>query len=456
MFRRPRLSQVIGPGTAVLVAAAFVLGLPASWLTLRGQQPTFRAAVDMIAIDVQVVDRDGRPVATLGPESFDVTLNGQKRRVQWAVFTRYDEASMAQATAAAETAATTHSMAGPDGLLARPSPAPGLAAEFGRTFIIAIDAGSFRTLDSHLAVLAAQRFIDGLLPTDLVGVFTVPSGPSLPPTANHAAAWYTVGEVMGQKLDVKNQFEFTPAEVIDILFALDMKPRDQLEEEARRNMRTRSTEGAADQFFSDEVISKYCSGTDPACLPNVISEARSVAFSLQTNAMMSIAGLEDLLTLLRRSPGRKTVLLLSGGMPLSDRGTSAPSAGNALRRMGEQAAYANATVHAIYFDGNHSAGFSAEFTRSRTSSIRSQTIDTRALSEFAAPSGGVLLTSRAGAGENAVDRLLAETSTSYVLGVEPDERDRDGLAHRIHVKVKQPGVNVRSRQLVVVPRSPKP
>jgi len=52
-----------------------------------------------------------------------------------------------------------------------------------------------------------------------------------------------------------------------------------------------------------------------------------------------------------------------------------------------------------------------------------------------------------------VDRLLTETSTSYVLGVEPDERDRDGRAHRIQVKVRQPGTKVRNRQLVVVPRA---
>ena len=55
-----------------------------------------------------------------------------------------------------------------------------------------------------------------------------------------------------------------------------------------------------------------------------------------------------------------------------------------------------------------------------------------------------------------VDRLLAEASTSYVLGVEPDPRDRDGRPHRIQVKVKQQGATVRSRQLVVVPRAPAP
>ena len=113
-------------------------------------------------------------------------------------------------------------------------------------------------------------------------------------------------------------------------------------------------------------------------------------------------------------------------------------------------------MHAIYFDGNLNEEFSPESQRGRTSSIRSQTIDTRAISEFSSPSGGLLLTSQAGAGEREVDRLLAETSTSYVLGVEPDERDRDGRPHRIEVKVKQQGAKVRSRQLVVVPRPPAP
>jgi VWFA-related protein len=454
MLGRPHLAPGFGPGAA-LAAAVIMLCQPASWLALRGQQPTFRSTVELIAIDVQVLDRAGRPVTTLGPESFDVTLSGQKRRVDWAVFTRYDDAAISTGTPTI-TNPHTQTMPGLDGLLAQPSPAPGFIAEFGRTFIIAIDAGSFRTLDSRVAVLAAQRFIDGLQPTDLVGVFTMPFGPSLVPTADHAAAWFTVGEVVGRKRDFRNSFEFTPAEVIDILAAADSKPAFQLEAEVQRNRRQRTLPGADDQTWSDEVISKHCYGADLSCYQSVISEAATVAVGLETNALMSIAGLEDLLTLLRRSSGRKTVLLLSGGLPLSDRGQGAPSVGNALRKMGEQAAYANATVHAIYFNGDAGEAFSAESTRARVSSIRSQSIDTRALSEFAAPSGGLLLMSQAGAAEKEVDRLLAETSTSYVLGVEPDPRDRDGRPHRIEVKVRQQGATVRSRQLIVVPRQATP
>ena len=41
----------------------------------------FRVAVDVVAVDVQVIDKEGRPVPDLGPEKFNVTINGRRRRV---------------------------------------------------------------------------------------------------------------------------------------------------------------------------------------------------------------------------------------------------------------------------------------------------------------------------------------------------------------------------------------
>ena len=40
-----------------------------------------RVSVDVVAVDVQVIDRAGRPVPDLGPEKFSVTINGRRRRV---------------------------------------------------------------------------------------------------------------------------------------------------------------------------------------------------------------------------------------------------------------------------------------------------------------------------------------------------------------------------------------
>ena len=54
--------------------------------------PTFRSAVDVIAVDVQVVDKNGAPVATLGPAQFSVTIDGIRHVVDsgQARVARYD------------------------------------------------------------------------------------------------------------------------------------------------------------------------------------------------------------------------------------------------------------------------------------------------------------------------------------------------------------------------------
>ena len=41
------------------------------------QQATFRATVDLVAVDVQVVDRDGLPIPDPGPKEFEVTIDGE-------------------------------------------------------------------------------------------------------------------------------------------------------------------------------------------------------------------------------------------------------------------------------------------------------------------------------------------------------------------------------------------
>jgi hypothetical protein len=54
-------------------------------------------------------------------------------------------------------------------------------------------------------------------------------------------------------------------------------------------------------------------------------------------------------------------------------------------------------------------------------------------------------------GEGALDRILRETSSHYLLGVEPTDEDR-GRLRELRVKVSQPGVTVRSRLWVSVPK----
>ncbi len=403
-------------GAMCAMALLAVLG---ARVPTEGRGQTFRSSVDLIALDVQVRDKDGRAISTLDAGSFEVTLDGKRRRVVSADFVRVDESAGPSALAGASAA---------------PVP-PSSEAIPGRMFVVAIDAASFRTPDTRIPVLAAQRFVEGLRPIDRVAIFTVPVGPKLPATTEHLQARLALGKVAGRKRDLKGIFEFTAAEVIDITGAMASKSREQL--------------------LTDETITQHC-GQQPgpldSCVDRVLSEVEEAALGLEQDALDGISSLGLLLAELRSTPERKTVVLLSGGMPMADNGSGRPNLGNALKTMGEQAAYANATVHVIYFDRSANVAFAGDSRRNQPSTVRTRSIDTRALDQFSQPSGGLLLTSEVGAAEPEVDRILADGSAHYVLGVEPDAKDRDGRPHRVEVKIKEKGADIRSRQLVLVPR----
>ena len=91
MSEQQRARSVAGP-SAVLGAVAMVaaLGLAGLWAGAGLLAQTFRSSVDLIAVDVQIVDRSGVPLTSLKPEDFEVTLDGRRRRVVSALFTRHE------------------------------------------------------------------------------------------------------------------------------------------------------------------------------------------------------------------------------------------------------------------------------------------------------------------------------------------------------------------------------
>ena len=66
--------------------------------------------------------------------------------------------------------------------------------------------------------------------------------------------------------------------------------------------------------------------------------------------------------------------------------------------------------------------------------------------------GGGLIRIEAGTADYAFERVLRETAAYYLLGVTPDDNDRDGKPHYLRVNVKGRGLTVRSRKQVLIPR----
>ena len=76
------------------------------------------------------------------------------------------------------------------------------------------------------------------------------------------------------------------------------------------------------------------------------------------------------------------------------------------------------------------------------------------MDEFTGASGGAVLMVGQGTGSGQFDRVLRETSSRYLLGVEAAPADRDGTLRRLSVRVNRlpRGTSVRSRLWVVVPK----
>ena len=130
--------------TTVALASALSLGVFA-----QGQTPVFRAGVDLIAVDVQVVDKDGRPIAALRPQDFDVTISGKARRVASAEFiesTRLDGSTLDSAVTRVE--------GGPVGGPRPLHPVVGLGQALAGHVLLG-PAGPERRLESELVPLHA-------------------------------------------------------------------------------------------------------------------------------------------------------------------------------------------------------------------------------------------------------------------------------------------------------------
>jgi VWFA-related protein len=117
---------------------------------------------DIVNVDVEVVDANGRPITGLKPEAFEVAIGGQSRSVVSAEYV------------------------------------PGQAAESGRVFALAIDAASFGSDEALGVAVAAQALVDRMPRTDRVGFFTYPSGPQVEPTIDRVAIRKAVEDVAPQ------------------------------------------------------------------------------------------------------------------------------------------------------------------------------------------------------------------------------------------------------------------
>ena len=405
-------SRVGAPLSRWIVPVCAILG---AWTTLSahaGQQGTvFRSRVDLVTVDVQIVDSRGFPITTLGPEHFDVLIDGRRRRVVSADI-------VSHATATADLVSLNQRRQEPSTVT------PGA----GRKFILAIDESSLKVSAAQVLMQSVDRFLSAIDPEDEVALHTYPAtGPRVRFTRDHGMIRREIRSVMGVYEAPQGTFHLSLAEIIDVT--------------------------ARDREAFERVMARECRPTDTTCASRLRAEADALAGFLEAQVMQSLGGLFSLLQELQRVPGRKTMLLLSGGLIVADRTGGRPDASGTTMMLGAQAAAANTNVYILYADSSFLDAFSANAPRTdRTTTSRDSYARGLGLDLVAGAAGGTVIRMDAGIHDFGFARVLRETSAYYLLGVEPDDADRDGKLHYLRVNVKQKGATVRSRTQVVIPR----
>jgi VWFA-related protein len=398
--------------------------LSAAWAFQNPQQPTLKSGVELVLVDVQVTSKDGTPMQALTADQFEVTIDGKKRPVVNLDFVEFGKSEDPPTVAPGMVPAGT---------------APGALGREGRVIVIGVDQSSLQTGSEPAAREAVTRVIEMANPEDAIGLFGVPEpGVSISPTRDRAVVKAALSKISGQLSVPTPRLRISLSEAVDTAAGWIGAP---LTKHGRP--------------VPDHLIGRECAGlTGPAydaCVLEIQSTVQELAQTFELQALRSISGLHSLMAAVKDYPGRKTVVIVSGGFATSDRVGGRPDVRAEAIIAGQKAAEANAVLYSLRLDAGFLMAFSsANASRNIQTMFRDSRLMAAGLERFTASAGGTLIEVPVGA-DPAVKRLLRETSAYYLLGVEALPEHRDGKTHRIQVKVKKG--EVRARSAVVIPKA---
>ena len=365
-------------------------------------RPSFETKAELVLVDVNVVDRDSKPVATLTPDDFIIEVNGQPRSIASIQYistapTNVTPATPREAGSSSNETATT-----------------------GRLLLFVVDEGSLRVGSSRSILRTAQTLFQRLAPGDLVGLARLPTG---------------VGSV---------EFTADRKRITDALMRVTGSGTNRI-----GSMRIYISEAWGlennDAGMFQQAVNRECAGETgaalEACQTQLESEARQMVLEASSRAHATLQGLDALLRNLAQLKTPVNIVMISEGMFVARDRTS-------MTDLSRRAAEARATIHIIR-PGQSFFDIEDRGLPNANSRFFDDGLMTEGLEQVAAQTRG-LMTTVTGSGEIAFDRLGRELSGYYLIGFEPTDADRTGKERRIKVEVKPRGLTVRARPTFVI------
>ena len=384
---------------------------PAAQPAQEQQPPTFRAGINFVRVDVIITDKNGNPVGDLQAADFDLTEDNKPQKIESFKLIKLDGGT---ADAIKEP---------PKQIRTDYDEEAEAARDDVRLFAIFLDDYHVRRGTSMVARGQLAKFVATQLgPSDMIGVmYPLESTSSVRMTRNHSAVVRGLEQFLGRKYEYepKNQFEekyaYYPTETVERI-------RTQVSMSAIKSLIVHMgslKEGRKTLILVSEGFSYM--------VPPQMRNANATVPGLgNPNANNPNAGTNDI---------NEDRASWSANMDLE----------SDLREIYDTANRNNVAIYSVdprglapfEFDINESVGMQTDRT------YLNSTMDT--LRTLAENTDGRAIVNRndivAG-----MAQITRDSSAYYLIGYSSSQAPADGKFHEIKVRVKRPGVQVRSRK----------
>ncbi|MGH9945424.1 MAG: VWA domain-containing protein, partial [Pyrinomonadaceae bacterium] len=378
-----------------------------------------RITTNLVQVDAVVLDKDGRQVSDLGAEDFEIYEDGRAQKITNLSYVSNEAGAPAPAAPAKTEAADKNAPPAPPVKL-RPG-------EVRRTIALVVDDLGLSFESAYYSRRALKKFVDEqMLPNDLVAIVRTGAGVGALQqfTSDKRMLNAAIERVKFNALGRGGVGAFAPLAGSD--------PASQTASARGEEERDAGAEGGRDA--SDE-------------LDNFREEIFNVGTLGAVNYV--VRGMREL-------PGRKSIILMSDGFALFRRDDNSRNerTAQALRNLTDLANRASVVIYALDPRGLVSTGLTAADNTagmtpdqiSRAMTARSDTLfETQSGLRYLAEETGGFAVINSNDLSSGVRRVLEDQKGYYLIGYRPQGETFDRRYHKISVKVKRPGLKVRTR-----------
>ena len=401
--------------TVALLLSVSALLAQAPQPSQAGQAPpVFRTEVESVEVDAIVTDKDGKFVPTLTKDDFEVYQDGKKQPVSLLTLVEHPIPT---------------TLTPPENLPADPDVATNAGANEGRIYILVLDGLHVTEANRQRVVAAARLFVEQYLgTTDMMAVLHI--GGTAP---------------YSQDLTRSRARLLTS---IDKFRAGNLLPTE-----------SRSLTETAE---ATQIVTPNADGTTTTS-SLLVADLFEGERTLQTTQTLS--ALQQISTRLGTIRGRrKSLIFISEGFlkpqpgngntgdPLADNDVArsramADSIEVSLRDAARAATLNDVTIYTVDPRGLMAEAGRGDILTSDETLLQAQedARSVQSMRDVAALTGGTAIvnTNNITAG---LQRMVVENSSYYVLAFTPTPLPRDGKLHKLEVRVRQKGLNVKARR----------